>query len=282
VRFPDDPAWPDVLRTLGVDRGARLGVGGEASVYALDRNRVLRVHRTGATETGVARRKELLDELAVEAVSLPFEIPRVLELRTVLECVVSVERRLPGRPLPEVLPETRSLRRAALLSSYLDAAASLGKLRIARPWFGDLLATDAIHALTFRGYLERRAALSLAARGEHLSNADPRALARELPEPAHASLLYLDFHPDNILVEDHRVSAVVDFGGGAIAGHGSLAAVTAAAYLPDVDQPIFHAWLEAHGLVDLYTPMRRWLAAYWAFASDDSELAGWCRAVLAE
>ena len=56
MRFPEDPALARVLSDYGVAPSAQLGSGGEASVYALDAERVLRVHRPGPTGATIARR----------------------------------------------------------------------------------------------------------------------------------------------------------------------------------------------------------------------------------
>ncbi len=39
-------------------------------------------------------------------------------------------------------------------------------------------------------------------------------------------------------------------------------------------------WLTAHGLQELYEAARRWLAAFWSFGIDDTQLHGWCRSLL--
>src|SRR5215831_14269119 len=85
ARFPDDPANARVLTTFALTPSALIGQGGEACVYALDGERVLRVHRPGPNETIVERRARLLEELAREASTLPFALPRVLEISRVHE-----------------------------------------------------------------------------------------------------------------------------------------------------------------------------------------------------
>ncbi len=79
-------------------RQALLGRGGEASVYALDEEHILRVSRPGATELGVRARAALLGELQSSAHRLSFSIPRVLEIDFVHDRWCTVERRLRGIP----------------------------------------------------------------------------------------------------------------------------------------------------------------------------------------
>lgn len=235
VRFPIDPAVPKVLGAFGLGQGALLGSGGEATVYALDEERVLRVHRPGPARVTLERRRDLLEELAPRARSLPFEIPQVLELTCVHDRWVTIERRLPGCPLSELLGEVEGNAREALVLSYLQAGQGLSALTLSRPFYGDLLADDAIREPTFRGYLERCARRSLDAAGEPLASVDAGEIAHALPEAERPAFVYLDVHPSNVLVQGDRVTAVVDFGGVAIIGEARLGAVVPATYLLDRD-----------------------------------------------
>ena len=280
VRFPFDPAVPQVLVAFGLEPGALIGSGGEATVYALDGERVLRVHRPGPDRVTLERRRNLLDELAPQARELPFAIPRVLELRSVHERWVTIEPRLPGRPMSELLAEVDGSAREEVVLSYLQAGRSLSQLTLSRPFYGDLLADDTIREPTFRAYLERRARRSLDAAGGPLGSVDAGELAHGLPEAERPAFVYLDVHPSNVLVQGVRVTAVVDFGGVAIVGDARLGAVVPATYLLDRDQGVAQAWLRAQGLSEMYGPARRWIAAFWSFAKDDLELFEWCKNVL--
>ena len=117
-----------VLDVFGVEPDALLGYGGEARVYALGRERILRVHHEGTPAETVGARTRLLEELAEHADRVPFAIPTVLETRLVAGHVVTLEERLPGRPLTQVLDEASGERRASLVRTYLDTAQELGEL----------------------------------------------------------------------------------------------------------------------------------------------------------
>lgn len=279
-RFPSDPAAPRVAAGYGLEPSTLLGSGGEATVYALDRERVLRVHRPGASLEGLGRRQRLLEELGSRAPDLPFGIPRVLEISCKEERWVSIEPRWPGQALSAVLKAAEGAAREALVRSYLDSGRRLSQVRLVRTFYGDLLQADAIRTASFREYLELRARRSLDVAGEPLARVDAGQLARALPEPARSAFVYLDVHPDNVLVERGRVSAVVDFGAVAIVGEERLGAVVPATYLLERDQPVAQAWLREQGLSDMYEPTRRWIAAFWSFARDDVALFEWCQKVL--
>jgi Ser/Thr protein kinase RdoA (MazF antagonist) len=226
-RFPEDPAVPSVLRAFGLGASMLLGRGGEASVYALDEERVLRIHRHGPTETTIERRASLLEALATHARELPFAIPRVLEAHSLHERWVTIEPRLPGHSLANALQRAEDADRRALLRSYLDAVRLLSNLRCPGSFYGDLLVDDAIRTSSFRDYAQRRARRSLDTAGGHLAALDAAELARALPEPPSPTFVYLDAHPSNVLVHGDRISAVIDFGGAAIAGDARFGATVA-------------------------------------------------------
>jgi Ser/Thr protein kinase RdoA (MazF antagonist) len=277
-----------LLNQLGVDQDTLLGRGGEAYVYALDEDRVARIYHPGANPTTVEERAALLRELNRSAHHVPFAIPAVIETLTLEDRIVTVERRLPGRPLNEVLADAQGSTRTKLIHAYLDAAARIGDLQSARPWFGDLMGGGSIRTATFHDYLAQRAARSLSAAGEEFAQVDPQALAAALPEPSAGALVHLDAFPGNMLSDGETVTAVVDFGVVAIVGDRRLDPLSAAAYLTpaitptatDEDRRVAHAWLEERRLGDLFFPAQRWIAAFWSFAYDDEPLYAWCRSIL--
>jgi Ser/Thr protein kinase RdoA (MazF antagonist) len=280
MRFPEDPALARVLQNYGVAPSAHLGSGGEASVYALDAERVLRVHRLGPTGATIARRATLLEQLAQSAPGLPFAIPQVLARACVHERWITIEPRLPGRSLAALLSELEGVARDTLIENYLDVGQRLAEIRLSRSFYGDLLVDDAIQTASFRQYLERRARRSLDAAGELLRHVDPARLAHDLPEATEPTFIYLDAHPSNLLVDAGRISAVVDFGGAAILGEQRFGTVVPATALTERDQPLAQAWLRERHLSDLYEPTRSWMAAFWSFARDDVSLFEWCQSVL--
>jgi len=272
-----------------LEQGERLGHGGEATVYALGDDRVVRIHHPGATLAAAQERAALLAELGASATRVPFAIPEVLETRVLDERVVTIERRLPGRPLSELLTHAQGVERTAWIERYLEAATQVGALSIPRPYFGELVGTSPVRTRSFREYLFERARRSLSASGA-FDDVDARALAAELPEPGVelAGLLHLDFFPGNMLVDAGRITAVLDFGASAVFGDRRLEPLTAAAYLEApitagasaADRAVARAWLAERGLDGWFAPARRWVAAFWTHARDDRPLRAWCRSIL--
>ncbi|MEE2702946.1 MAG: aminoglycoside phosphotransferase family protein [Myxococcota bacterium] len=290
MRFPPDFGLAQMLESNGLTPDAMIGYGGEARVYALDEGRVLRVYRQGTDLERVERRTALLSELARSRDRVPFSIPEVLEPARTEGRIATVERRLPGRPLTEILRESEGDAREALVRAYLEAAARIRDLAIEASAYGDLCQSEPISTETFQAYLEQRAARNLAVAGPPFERVDPAALARALPEPAGGAFVHLDAYPGNMLSDGRAITAVIDFGVVAIRGDARLDPLSAAAYLSplitpgaiEADGVVATHWLSEHGMGALYEPARRWIAAFWSPASNDDGLHRWCRSVLLE
>ena len=287
-----DPTLTTVLGRFGLTTGDRIGAGGEATVFALGTERVLRVAHIGATDDDLRRRYDLLAELP--RASVPFALPEVLDVGETLGRRWAIERRLEGVPLDRALGESRGSARTHLVTGYLAAAAALGALALApRPWFGDLIGAEPVRADTLAAWLLARAAAGLAGSTPDLQTVDPVPIASDLGAALGAdaapTFVHLDVTPQNVLTEYGRITAVLDIGPSAACGDPRLDPVAAAVYLcepavtPGVtadDAATAHAWLREAGLDALYAPVRRWLGAYWAFATADPAAIGMCRAVL--
>jgi aminoglycoside phosphotransferase (APT) family kinase protein len=290
VPFPDDAALVAVLRSLGVGPEAVLGHGGEAWVYALDDDRVVRVLHAGGRAEDVRRRKALVDELARDEPA--FALPEVIEINEIDGRVFTIERRLHGRPVMDELRDCEGTARSRLIEAHLAAAAALGDLHLEpRETFGELIADEPITTPTWRDYLEQRIAANLARSTPDLHAIDPVALATDLPDTDSAAFVHLDAFAGNMLTDGEHITAVLDIGPTSLAGDRRLDPLATAVYLSsreitptsrpgDVD--VIMSWLRAQRLHEWFEPTRRWLAAYWAFATDDPNVTAWSRRVLLE
>ncbi len=281
-------ALTPVLKALGTCEEALLGQGGEALVFALDEGRIARVSRPGTSRVAVEGRKNLLAELGQSADKVPFHIPMVLDTLVIEDSLVTIEKRLPGRPMSEELATLTGEARDALIRNYLETAAKIGDLALNRPWYGELLGTKPIRTHSFQAYLEKRAWQSLQTGGQEFAAVDSAKLAMALPEPSRAAFVHLDAFPGNMLAEGENITAVIDFGVAAIIGDRRLDPLTAAVYLTPAitpgatnrDRSAAQEWLVVNGLADLYPPVQNWIAAYWSFAKDDLDLYQWCETIL--
>ena len=288
VDFPEDAGLVAVLTPFGVRADALLGHGGEAWVYALDDDRVIRVLHDGGRADDVHRRQCLTDELARS--SPVFALPEVVEVGDVDGRVFAIERRLPGRSVMDELRHIEGAARARLIETHLDAAAALGDLHLEpRDGFGDLIVDDAIVASTWHAYLEQRATTNLARSMPELRAIDGIELANALPDTTAADFVHLDAFAANMLTDGTRITAVLDIGPTSVVGDRRLDPLGAVVYLaaPDIspvatpaDIDVAMGWLRAAGLHEWFEPAQAWLAAFWSFAVDDPTVMRWCRAVL--
>jgi putative membrane protein len=266
-----------------------LGRGGEAAIYALDSDRILRVLHQGGDTDQIRRNKALLRDLRRSAV--PFQIPEILEFGEIAGRTYAVERLLPGRSLMELLKTVEGPKRDHLIESYLEAAQGLGDLRPdGWKFYGELATAQPLQTETWGEFLITRAAKSLAKAGYPLDQVRAEGLALDLPETARPEFVHLDAFAGNMLSDGERITAVVDFGSTCVAGDRRFDPLAAVAYLEPQhlnlpisrprDGEVARAWLRSAGLLDMLEPARRWVAAYWAFAVNDAPLHAWCRSVL--
>ena len=288
MNYPPDPGLQEVLSRLGVAPEAYLGHGGEAWVYALDDQRVVRVLHHGGEADQLYRNVELIAELS--AGDLPYELPSVQTIDEIGGRAYAIERRLPGQSLLQQLRTMEGRRRDKLIEAYLEAVAFLGQLSLSpRPYWGDLVGRTPVRGASWREYLEAKARSGLA-RGLPAMSVDATALTLGLSEPDGPGFAHLDAFAGNVMTDGDRITAILDFGPACVVGDIRFSPVAAAVYLgvPSItptatprDIEIADSWLRTRDLGQLFDPVRQWLAGYWAFAVDDPKLLAWCRSVLA-
>ncbi|WP_436792694.1 phosphotransferase family protein [Actinospongicola halichondriae] len=270
----------------------KIGEGGEAEVFALDADRVLRRWRRDHPSIGA--RIGFTQEVAAGASDLDFAVPKILDHHVDEEgrpCFV--ERRLPGRSMTEALDSVTGAQRTALLTSYLETACALREIAFDRPWFGEVIAEPPLRSETWRGYLE--AALDrqvAAADADAYPSVDIEALADSLREEIAAadepvpSLLHFDYFPGNVLCDDTRITAVIDWSVLSIVGDPDLDVALAVAYFAVTptaaadDISFSWSWLRDRGLADRARFHERWGAAWWLPHSEDENIRSFVAGVL--
>lgn len=263
-----------------------LGEGGEAQVYALDDAYVVRLFREGAKAADVTARTELLAEIAVGAVHLPFETPVVMDQGVLDGRIYTIEKRIHGTSLLTALANMQGNPRRQLIEQYMATAWQLGRINITRPFFGEIC--HEIQTPTWRAYLLERAKHSLAS--SPLAHIDAEPIAASVPPlDAEPAFIHLDYFAGNVMANNGQLTAVIDFGYSSLLGDRRMNVMAATAHLvtpritPTVtaeDQAIAFAWLRERDLYAYYEQALPWLAAYWTFASDDVALFKWCRSIL--
>ncbi len=277
---PDEDA---ILAHFGIDRSRLLGAGGEARVFALDAGRVLRIVHAGDAPPD-PRPAELLESWA--GADIGVALPRVLDRGRTGRQSWTVDRRIPGRPLADVLRETpRADRRRRLLLALVDAACHLRALPIGAGGFR-ALCTDDPPALGLADLLDRRIGVATALTWTSLERRVP-ALGRErarLGEELSGrevapAFVHLDLYPGNALVEGNTITGVCDISVHALAADPVLDEVGAVCLLDGYegarqDSRVLRAVLaerlgDEGWLVDSY---RRFYGFYYAM---DAALLDW-------
>ena len=280
---PDEPA---ILARFGLAPDSLLGAGGESRVFALDCDRVLRIFHPSRTAPDPRPALLMASWADVDA---GVRVPVVLDRGRHGSQHWTIDRRIPGRSLLDVLRETPdAARRQLLLVAALDVAARLRTLPIPSGPYRTLF-TDDPPAPTLAGLLDQRVAAGtrdtwhlLARRVPDLAG-ERRRLQEELAaRDVPPAFVHLDFYPGNVLAEDGRITGVCDISVHALAADPVLDEVAAACLLigyPDAEHdarallPVLadrlgpDAWL-----VDTY---RRFYGFYYAM---DTALLDWAAA----
>lgn len=227
-----------VLQRFGVRREDQIGHGGDATVYALGGDRLLRVLHS--SRSPVAQIASFYDELAGQDPG--FALPRVVEYGEIDGTAYSIDRLIAGRPLIDVRPELSGERRRQALDAYLDGAEAMGRLRVERPFYGEILAETPVQRSTWTDFLLDRSDAALAPSGGYLADDVPdleevvaavRRRIAGLPEVPERRLVHGDYFPGNVMIgDDLAISGVIDFGTLTVIGDPAM----------DVASAIIFAW----------------------------------------
>ncbi|MGI8793831.1 MAG: NYN domain-containing protein [Acidimicrobiales bacterium] len=295
-RLADIPDRVDdrrVLAAFGIDETALLGRGGEARVYAMDGDRVLRLPHPGVSDGALDQRRALLASIANPAI---VPTPDVIEHRQIGGRTVIIERRLRGTSALDGLA-SKGVDRDVLIRHHLDVADSIADLPCPIEEFGEVFSGHGARADSFREWSVARLAGSLkSAGGRFADELDAasltddllRALPGEGPNRVAPVLVHLDAYLGNMLCEGDRITALLDFGPMTIGGVRHLDPLVAIAYLaPEItptatadDVETAHEWARQRGVAAAIEPAERWAAAYWSAIHDDHHLHRWCTRVL--
>lgn len=272
----------------------KIGEGGEAEVFALDEDRVLR--RMRIDHPSIPRRIELMATVAKGASDLDVDVPELLDHGVGDDGLPwFVERRLAGRSMTDALAEVTGPQRERLFESYLATARSLRRIEYPVDGYGELITEDPLQSATWAGYLT--AALdrqvdtndpSAYPEVEDMATttADIRDRAAEHADPDRPHLVHFDYFPGNVLCDDHHITAVIDWSVLAIAGDPDLDVALATAYLgvtptATVDDARWcRTWLAENGLADTASFYERWAAAWWSPLHEDPKIRSWVAGVL--
>lgn len=206
--------YESVLQHFGLTEADRLGLGWESGIFALSPTQILRIPHPGPGVEGQVRNRA---EFTSGLPDLPFEVPRVREIRYVDGVLIAVEDRISGRPLDAILPNLEGATRHRALAAYLDTTDAMRTIKVEGD-YGDLLLPEPLRCPHWGDYLARRldgfaddAVLAAKVPGYGEKVARIRAQLMALPDPEKC-LVHGDIWPPNIMMDaEFRVTGLLDF-----------------------------------------------------------------------
>jgi len=213
-----------ILNRFDLPDTALLGSGGESKVYAMDANHVLRIYHDNVGWEYVEARQHFYAGLAQE--KLPFALPEVYSVGAWVGHVYTVEKRMAGRDFSKVLPSLTGGDRAKALTSFVEAAATLGTIHFPDRPYGELLAPDGLESNgiaseswqeCLRARIERmlapgRADLEVDVPGFEQVLASIYAQFPIVGDKPPKSLVHGDYFPGNVFIgDDLTIAGIGDF-----------------------------------------------------------------------
>lgn len=288
-----------ILAEFGLGSRNLIAEGGESLVYALGRDKILRLPRDARRpHPDRLRQQAFLDRLAGR---LPFATPDIVDIGP--DDAYTIERRLPGYVLADFLKTADHTRRDLALRNYLAACEAIHTVTLPESPYGHVLAPEPMLASDWRTFLHESLASFLSRNRVTIAKevgdpyelfdtvADTIATLPDLPEKC---LVHGDFFPGNVLIDDQlNVSAVLDFGTYTVVGDPMLDLAVAYLTLEQIEESttedaryVRGLILERHGAE--FAPALTFYRAYIAFSMADPALAhppyprlyGWSVAML--
>jgi putative membrane protein len=226
------------LKQFGLSDADLIGEGGEARVYALGEDRVLRLCHGDASEYG-ERRRAFYDRL--RECSPPFEVAHILSHGFVDGQTYTIEKRMRGRDFAQVLYPLKGPDREKALTSYLNVAEQIGLIQFPDALYRDAFANDPIQSESWPDFLRKRTDAVL-----QISRAD---VEEDVPRFAEVEAYFLDelqqfegmkekclvhgdYFPGNVFMDDDlNICGVGDFSGLTVIGDPRMDLAGAVAYV---------------------------------------------------
>ena len=291
----DTLSGEDMLERFDLATAALLGQGGEAQVYALDSERVVRLYHGSVDPTFVAQRRTLYDFLRSQ--DPPFALPQILDSGTYRGRTYTVEPRMPGSDFRKVLPALTGRERERALLSYVTVAEQIGTIRLPNLPFGEVLSVHhPIRRTKWSTFVWDKIQANLQHGRPDLEQDVPQLderlaaiqqmvrLVEGVQEPY---VVHGDYFPGNVFIDDDgTICGVGDFGGTTLAGDPRMDLAGALVFLEVVDgyHPDDTALLHDHlvaqyglSILEIIQLYRMYYAIYFSHCKrDDPATYAWC------
>jgi putative membrane protein len=283
-----------VRERFSVTNDDLLGFGGEAAIYALNEEQVVRCYRAGTDRRRVEVRAAFYHGIARSDV--PFKLPLVESIDVVDGSLYSIEQRIPGTSLTTALGALDGTERRRALTNYATAVEHIQSVALDDREFGELLADAPIKRRAWPAFLVDRAERALVA-GQLVMKPDVPQLddvlaafregTARVSNVVEPRLVHGDYFPGNVMVDERgAVTGILDFSPLTVAGDPRLDLAGAliflevvAPYRPEDSTIVEDVITARHGhavttVIELY---RIYYSLYFSATKEfDPELYRWC------
>jgi len=279
----------NILAKFKLTENDLLGSGGEAWVYRLDDERILRIAKGDTSKRWyLETSKKFYDSLP----KMDFALPVIFSIEEHDGSIVSIENKIAGKPLSKILPNLSRENKQKVLVNYLAAVETLKEITYPDLPYGEILTKNPVTSATWRGFLS--AHVNKAVKENDLKAdipklddiaADTLALIAKLTNPT-KSLVHGDYFPENMMVDDElNVTGIIDFSPMTVVGDslmdvagGLLFLEVTDGYTPDNSEILREIIVKKYGsgIDDIIRLYRLYYSFYFSGAKDDKNLYRWC------
>lgn len=286
-----------ILARYGLTEAGKIGAGNQTSVYALDEHHVLRPHGRRVKRRLLEQQRDFYATL--DTSSCRFTTPQILAIESVDGFLCTIEPRLHGRDLMQLLPLTDPSRRKSVWQNYMQATVEIRHLMAGKRPFGERLTSNPVQANNWAAYLEKKVDTTLAVTQDDIGKEVPQLQTAvekwksllPLVADVEPALVHGDYFPGNVMVDEAgEITAVIDFSPMTVIGDWQLDVLTAAIFLeltPNTTKTDHKICLEiardllAVEMEQLALFYRIYYALYFSFTRhSDPPLFRWCVANL--
>jgi hypothetical protein len=263
MNIENDSHPQSILKKFNLTEKDLIGAGGEAIVYRLNDQKILRILR------GNKDKRWKLEKLQSFYEGLPkmsFTTPAIhsVDFDEEESVTYSIENMILGRPVEKILPNLSRKDKEEALFNYLVAVEELKQVTYPQLPYGDLLSKELLTSGSWSGFLSARIRNAIGKNG--LENDVPNLgevaeLTYERVNKIHTpekSLVHGDYFPDNVLMDEElNVTSIIDFSPMTLVGDsfmdvaGSLIFLEVAdGYVPENSQILHEIITSEYGDVD--------------------------------
>ncbi|MCQ4088430.1 aminoglycoside phosphotransferase family protein [Saccharibacillus sp. JS10] len=221
--MPNTDAKSKVLRTYNINETDLIGSGMEAEVYRYGENKVLKIYNGTSNYEKQERLKHLYDSIQSSDVS--FEFPYIYDIADEDNLVVTIEKRIAGENMQNVLSRLNDKQIDSMMKTYLSASLEMQAVKLNPKFEGYKLFDDyripASHQKDWHDLLKQYVMKKQNEVNRYFSKdvvhyeEKLKIILANLSSEyqGNYSLIHGDFYPGNLLVnQEGKITGLIDFG----------------------------------------------------------------------